>query len=114
MTLYYIGDNDNEYGFKYGDEIDLTSSANNIENSDIFGINLYHCKKDKNFIIYSDLAYIIDNFTLCEYDLLEEKKPKKPYEEYGYMICPNCGEIVTDDFSECENCGHALDWEDKQ
>lgn len=66
MTLYYIGDNDNEYGFKYGDEIDL----------------------------------------------FQDDIPKKPYEEYGSMICPNCGEIVTNDFSECENCGQALDWED--
>lgn len=48
--MWYIGDNDNEYGLKYGDE--------------------------------------------------------------GIFMCSNCGYIVCNDDTRCDNCMQVLDWEE--
>lgn len=49
--------------------------------------------------------------------LKEHDTAKSPDEEYGYFICPSCGEGIYagNDFEShkfCLNCGQRLKWED--
>lgn len=46
-----------------------------------------------------------------------ERAPREICDEYGYFICPSCGEGIyaSDDFEShkfCLNCGQRLKWED--
>lgn len=113
MIVYYKGDNDNEYGFKYGDKLDVKPLNKNLEEFDYFGVNIYNYRTDKYTDTSLSLLDIIDNFTGYEFDLFEEDIPKKPNIENGKPICPRCGEIVEAGFSECDNCSQVLDWEDE-
>lgn len=108
--MYYIGDNDNEYRLKYGDEVEVTPLKENNTDGEYFGVYIYDKKKHVGYETMMSLSELINSFTLYDFEVSQDQVPKKPYEDNGNMVCPNCMEVVTDDFSQCENCGQTLDW----
>lgn len=114
MDMYYIGDNDNEFGFKYGSSYDVVPAEENDIELECIGIEVYERSTENGYKLVADYFLRLDNFinsfTPYEFNVIDEDIPKKPYIDNGNRVCPNCLEIVTEDFSECENCGQALDW----
>lgn len=109
--MYYVGDNDNEFGIKYGDKVEVTPSEENVTESEYFGVCIYNREQNIDIETVMSISELIDSFTPYEFMVIDEDIPKKPYEDNGDMVCPNCMEYVTDDFSNCDNCGQALDWD---
>lgn len=50
MEMYYIGDNDNEYGLKYGDKVELTPLEENITDGEYFGVHICNGYVGENHI----------------------------------------------------------------
>lgn len=115
MDMYYIGDNSNEFGFKYGSKYRVFPAERNDIELDYIGIEVYGYNVGSEPIAeyFLDFADFIDSFTPYEFEfgVIDEDIPKKPYEDNGNMVCPVCMEVVTDDFSHCVNCGQTLDWD---
>lgn len=111
MDMYYIGDNENDYGLKYGDEVEVTPLEENVTDCEYFGLHIYNRAKNIDIETLMSISELIDSFTPYDFKVFDEDIPKKPYKDNGNMVCPNCMEVVTDDFSQCENCGQALDWD---
>lgn len=113
MVMYYIGDNNNEFGFKYGSKYRVFPASKNEPELEYIGIEVYECSGSYEPIAECllDFADFIDSFTPYEFNIDSMEIAKKPYDDNGNMVCPNCGEVVTDDFSNCDNCGQTLDWD---
>lgn len=95
----------------YGDEVEITPLEENSVESDYWGFCFENINTGKEIRELCTLPDVFDNYTPYSFDIINEDIPKKPYEDNGYMICPNCMEVVTDDFSECDNCGQTIDWD---
>ncbi|MDO4301667.1 MAG: hypothetical protein Q4D26_09795, partial [Clostridia bacterium] len=75
------------------------------------GIVVRNCESYETMAEYfTTLEDFTNDFTCNEWNVDQLSVPKKPLEDNGNMVCPNCMEIIDDEFSECENCGQALDW----
>ena len=110
MEMYYIGDNDNEFGLKYGDRVEVTPSEENITDCEYFGVHIYNREKNIDIETLMSISELIDSFTPYDFKVFDDDIPKKPYEENENMVCPNCMEAVTDDMGYCDNCMQKLDW----
>jgi hypothetical protein len=113
MIVWYKGENDNSYGLRYGDEVDLKPQEKNYlyEDSEYFGIVLKNKRTSKTIKEIGDIEWLLENFTHWEDSIFKEYIPTKPI-KYGFKAyCPNCDIVVTEDMEECENCSQVLDWE---
>ncbi|MDO4301562.1 MAG: zinc ribbon domain-containing protein [Clostridia bacterium] len=112
MRMYYIGNNDNEFGFKYGNKYDVIPAIKNIPGYEQIGIVVRNCESYETVAEYfTTFEDIMNNFTCYEWNVDKLFVPKKP-EKSVIFYCPKCGAEVEDCVEKCENCGQALDWEE--
>lgn len=109
--MYYIGENENEYGLRYGDEVVISPLMDNNTDCEAFGIYLENIRTGEHCETLLTLRELLQNFVVYDFEVDENEIPVKPTANEGKFYCNNCKEPVTSDFSYCENCGQALDWE---
>lgn len=108
MDMYYIGDNNNEFGFKCGDKYDVIPVVRT--EFERIGIVVRECEAYRPLAIITFEDYMRDfDYTCNKTDVDWKSIPKRP-EEYTSCYCPNCEAEVEFDNEKCDNCGQALDW----
>lgn len=111
--MWYIGDNDNEYGLKYGDEVKITPLEENNTELDCFLFELNNLRNGKRVEILESIEDMLNNYTTSKYSVNETDIPEKPFKfDEGIFMCSNCGYIVCNDDTRCDNCMQVLDWEE--
>lgn len=111
--MWYIGDNDNEYGLKYGDEVKITPCEENNTELDCFLFELNNLRTGKSVKILESIEDMLNEYTTSEYSVNEADIPEKPFKfDEVVFMCSNCGYIVCDDDTRCDNCMQVLDWEE--
>ena len=88
--MWHVGDNDNEYGLKYGDEVKITPLEENNTELDCFLFELNNLRTGKRVEILESIEDMLNNYTTREYSVNEADIPEKPFkldevEIYAYF-----------------------------
>lgn len=113
--MYYVGDGEDrhglKYGLRYGDEVTISPLMDNDTDFEAFGVYLANIRTGECCETLLSLKDLLEEFVVYDFDIDEREVPVKPVENKVKYCCSICKEPVTSDFSHCESCGQALDWE---
>ena len=112
MKVYFIGNDDNEYGLKYGDEVDLSPAYNNEPEFELFIVEI---NGEKHGVTFKDLC---EDFTSFDGDVIYSDIPVKPEKYEGKYCCGQCGSVISEYWRSptmeyCEECGQRIDWSEE-
>lgn len=110
--LWYIGDNDDEKGLRYGDPVKVKPLKENLVNLGYFYYEIKNLRTGKTISEARKIKNILNEYTDESTDVIQTEVDKKPILTLDGYICPRCKEKVSIDKDSymCLNCLQNLDW----
>lgn len=111
--MMYVDENGNSCELKYGDKVKITPCEENDTEYNRFKCELENLRTGKIVHMLESIENMLDEYTTDEYSVNEADIPEKPFKfDEGIFMCSNCGYIVCNDDTRCDNCMQVLDWEE--